>query len=538
MPGRTERSGWPDHSSGRRDTLALTDGRSYRIHTVKPGETLFSLSRMFGVPVDTIRQANAFDGRLRAGMVIRIPYPADGQQTGADGTGFAAGGFGGPGGSGAPGGQAGRGEDRSGRRRDYRRADAVPRVALMLPLKGTTAEGNDFIDFYRGALLALEDLKKNGRSLDVSLFDTARSTERVSEIVRSPEFYGTDLIIGPVYEDEIEPALLYADEYGVPVVSPLATVRGVDGGALYQMAPDPVAKYVKMRGVFSGGGIYGNGSGYPGGREYAGDRGGQALGNGRAANDGAGYPGENGNRRTTGGGYTTGNIGQAPGGGNGYGAATKNIILVSSPTGNDAEFEREITAELAALGAGGYGRFTVDGGGGDIASLIDWERENVFVVLAGTELAVDRTLASISSAYNNASARRGRRADITVVGNSKWALYNNSIDKNLFFKLNVQFVTSYYINHSNAATASFERRYLDAYGDFTSRAAYRGYDAVTLFAGALFEPGYSFDDRLERVGSTPVGTPYRFVKMASHDRRVNVEWTLVKYSDDYNITVE
>ncbi len=436
----------------------------FKYHIVRPGETLYSLSRMYGVPSETLVETNNLQEGLKAGGMIRIPsatQAAEDEEKEEQATHETTDFFG-----------DGEGNNRMGSDSHFfRPSGGTPDIALMLPLEGTTSRGNDFTEFYKGALLALEDLKSEGHSLNVRLFDTARSPEKVAEIVSSHHFSDIDLIVGPVYEAEMEHAVEYADGNGVPMVSPLSAVHGLDSRMLYQMAPDPATKYEKLRGLLR--------------------------------------------------------------------APESNIILVSSGAGDDKEFEREIVAELgiAGGGTGNYGRFTI-GGSGDIASLIDWERENVFVVLAGTELTVDRALASISSAYSNASARRGRRAGITVVGSSKWANYNNAIDKNLFFKLNVRFVTSYYIDRSDSATRRFEIRYFEAYGDFPTRAAYRGYDALALFGGALFESGYSFDDRLNAVGEKPLGTPYRFVRSDSGNRRVNDRWTLVGFSDDYDISVQ
>lgn len=361
--------------------------------------------------------------------------------------------------------------------RDFSRG-GTPNIALVLPLTGTSANpaGNDFTDFYKGALLGFEHLKAGGHSARVTLYNSERSTEKMQNIVTSSDFADTDLIIGPVYEDEMEPALRFGEATGVPVVSPLAPILNLDSEALFGMAPDQGSKYDKLRPTLEG---------------------------------------------------------------------DVNIVLISSGAADDAEFAGEITAELSHLGRN-YGRFTV--GQGDFVSLIDWERPNVFIVLAGSELTVNSALTTISSSYNHASATRSRRASISVVGNSRWAGYSGtSIDPNLFFKLNVKFVTNYYINRSDPKTRLFEARYLEMYGGFPSRSAFRGYDAVTLFTGALFESGFTFTDRLERVGATPLDTPYRFVRADGRfglfdgvtiRRRVNDQWTLVSFSSDYNITTQ
>lgn len=450
-PAEVERQ-WEEY----RDAVNLVSDE-YTYHIVKPGETIYSLSRMFGVSQQQLKDANQLDDGLKANSIIRIPAAPSPVTTGV---------------------QPAKEEPQSGITENYPQTDyffreprareyrpgKTPHIALMLPLEvAETGVNNDFADFYRGALAALEDMKSAGHSLKMTLYNSGRSAEKVHQIVSTQAFSDIDLIIGPVYENALSPALQYAEAYNIPIVSPLASVKESDGQMLYQMAPDPSGKYDKLGSMLSG---------------------------------------------------------------------EKNIILVSSGAGDDHDFEREITGLLAG---NTYGRFTLGESSGSVTSLIDWNRENVFVVLAGTELGVDKALASISSAYNNAS----RRADIRVIGSSKWTQYNsNSLDKTLFFKMNVCFVTSYYVNRSDKTVAKFETRFLETYGNFPSRSAYRGYDAVKLFGEALLQPGYSFQSSLSAVNPVPLQMPYRFIHKAGAHYMVNDQWALVCFQNDFNIVVK
>ncbi len=349
------------------------------------------------------------------------------------------------------------------------RAQDVPEIALMLPLE----KGGEVIDFYRGALLGLEDVRLRGIAADVTVWDTADSLDKVFNIVVSERFRNTDLIIGPVYEREAGYAVQFAELMSIPIVSPLVTLRELDSEYLFQMAPDPASKYDKLRGLW---------------------------------------------------------------------VDSPNVILVSSEAGNDAEFEREMEAELSGMDVG---RYTVEDGvgadrrstGSGIAGLIDWDRENIFVVLGAGEVAVDDALATISSSYNNASARQNRTARIKVVGSSRWGSYGR-IDRNLYFKLGVRFVTSYYIDRQREEVREFDSRFLSAYGLVPTRAAFRGYDAIVIFVRALFEDGWSFDDRVESATErVATGVPYNFDWTPGLRRRINREWQLVEFSADYNVTV-
>jgi len=53
----------------------VANGKTYILHKVDPGQTLFAVTRRYGVTISNIRAANAgMSDALRAGQVIRIPY--------------------------------------------------------------------------------------------------------------------------------------------------------------------------------------------------------------------------------------------------------------------------------------------------------------------------------------------------------------------------------------------------------------------------------------------------------------------------------
>jgi len=549
---------WQAAAQGR--TLgAVPDRREARLfdrHTVRMGETAYSIARGYGLSPATLAEDN--EGvditRIRPGQILLIrkrergrttpeqvarewarisrsatmPGEAEEDTAAQDHADAAAGNGNGSSGTTVQQGLFGGTQRREVRApRDFSRG-GTPRVAMLLPLGG---DAGDFTDFCNGALVALEALKAEGRSLSLTIYDSERSAAKVESIVSSADFADTDLIIGPVLEQELEPAVRFGDLTGVPVVSPLASVGRVDGPTLYQMAPDAATKYDKLRPLVEG---------------------------------------------------------------------DVNIIVVSSGAADDAEFRGEMEALLRGRSVR---RFTV--GQGNVVSLLDWERPNVLVVLGDGQAAVDTALKTVSSSYNHASATRSRRAQISVVGSSKWAFYNSTTNlTELMFKLNTHFVTSYYVNRWNRATSLFEARYLELHAGFPSRAAFRGYDAVALFGGALFRTGGTFAERLEKmsaadafgdgrltstvaagttgaagaagsvgsVGSVqaganggygvlsgagsdvamPLGTPYRFVRgggtllFGMNDAEsdgvmrgghyTNDQWTLVSLTDDFNVT--
>lgn len=57
---------------------------------------------------------------------------------------------------------------------------------------------NPGLEFYEGTQLALDSLQKENARLDVHVYDTRSATQSITQVLQSPEFQGTELIIGEV----------------------------------------------------------------------------------------------------------------------------------------------------------------------------------------------------------------------------------------------------------------------------------------------------------------------------------------------------
>src|SRR3569833_3034882 len=55
---------------------------------------------------------------------------------------------------------------------------------------------NPGLEFYEGVQLALDSLQKENARLEVHIYDTRSSSKSISQILQSPEFEKTELIIG------------------------------------------------------------------------------------------------------------------------------------------------------------------------------------------------------------------------------------------------------------------------------------------------------------------------------------------------------
>src|SRR3989339_1357094 len=98
-------------------------------------------------------------------------------------------------------------------------------VSLILPIGSNNTDtpqdgNNNYLDFYQGFLLAAQELKSEGMNANIKVFDLS-DFKNSSLLAQSGRLDGSDIIIGPVFMNEVEPILNYASERNIPLVSPM-----------------------------------------------------------------------------------------------------------------------------------------------------------------------------------------------------------------------------------------------------------------------------------------------------------------------------
>lgn len=210
--------------------LSLADTGSYRYYTVREKDTLYSLCQEYGVSLDRIIMENpVLQEGLKAGTVIRIPIiAADTLTASGDSTEIPF--------------------DESEcanwiiTKKDFKVALLLPFYSNIsapepvengVPLNEEITEdplkrqqdiiGKSFIEFYEGFLLSLDTLRELGYSVSLYVFDTEKDTLKVKKIIQQLYRIQPDLIIGPVYSEDVKLVGDFARNQGIYLVSPLST---------------------------------------------------------------------------------------------------------------------------------------------------------------------------------------------------------------------------------------------------------------------------------------------------------------------------
>ena len=195
----------PKNEPKKQETPQKSDKSS---HVVKPKETIYGISKQYNVSQDDLIAANPqIKNGLKIGQTLVIPQGTQEIEIAVVET---------------PKPQA---EPKT------EPITAEPtkkqlKIAFLLPFTNVGYESIDterFINFYRGALLALEEAKKQGVSVDVQTFDTGLGTGSLNRILAEKSLTGVDLIIGPAYPEQISAVAAFAKKNRIAQVVPFSS---------------------------------------------------------------------------------------------------------------------------------------------------------------------------------------------------------------------------------------------------------------------------------------------------------------------------
>ena len=201
-------------------------------YVVKPKETLYGLSKMHGISQQDLILLNPFlsEGVVE-GMVLKVPAVLNiPQET----------------------------------KKEYTELSKIKtnsrkKLALLLPFNIAKIEGdtlnsiakrlkkdkflNMTLDFYAGALVAIDSAKVLGLNIDVSIFDSqeTKNTSAVASIIRDNKLQDSDVVIGPFYQSNVDKTAELLLPNQVAVISPLSKDQGVSYDNIFQSIPSPDA---------------------------------------------------------------------------------------------------------------------------------------------------------------------------------------------------------------------------------------------------------------------------------------------------------
>lgn len=187
------------------------------MHKIKRKETVYSISRMYGITEDELIAANPEikDKKLKRGKFLCIPYAkekydaqtpvAPTQQVEASMT----------------------DAQLFDKNKKESKKFSVIKAAIVLPFNsdgtGTRDEQVRMVEYYEGFLMAVDSLKQRGLSLDLYTYDSGKTIASLNQLLSKPEMKSMDIIFGPVHADQIKPMADFAEKNSIRLVIPFTS---------------------------------------------------------------------------------------------------------------------------------------------------------------------------------------------------------------------------------------------------------------------------------------------------------------------------
>lgn len=365
--------------------------------------------------------------------------------------------------------------------------DPFVKVALLLPFSAKdypvfvdtlvekmpvqiSARSEQFISFYEGVLLAVDSLKNQGYKVNLKVFDTERSAEKMYTMVDEIDRFHPDLIIGPVYGSVYKALMDDLTNKNIPVIYPLSS-RSEEFGVypdFIQVNPSMKALTVAMSDWL---------------REEAEEANLVCL-------------------------NLTGNE-------------------VSHSDLEDIRLFKEYMHRIGSMNFYDWNTSAVPLDGLRLQLLPD--RENIIILPTTKEAEVSKILPVLSALTD------GYR--ITIVGFPEWQAFT-SVDHETYFKLNTKIFTYSYVDNTTEPAKRFALKYRKYFYTEPNNLAYKAFDMSLYFIELAAKYRDRTLDALEFYPRNGDFSRFYFQKMEGQAGKENQGFYIVNFGSDYRLKIE
>ena len=183
------------------------------MHKVERKETIFSISREYGITEEELIAANPElkTGKLKKGTFLFIPYGKNDKKQESESQ---------------PTTKELTNEEVFSQNEELKKDIKTIKAAVMLPFMAGTSTNMDeqvrMVEYYEGFLMAVDSLKKQGVSIDLYTYDTKGREATLNSILSKKGMKNMDIIFGPAKAQDIDVLATFADNNNIRLVVPFA----------------------------------------------------------------------------------------------------------------------------------------------------------------------------------------------------------------------------------------------------------------------------------------------------------------------------
>jgi LysM repeat protein len=492
------------------------------VYQVQAGETLYSISRRFGSSVDDIVNLNpGLTSDIRPGQFIYVPVSeiipaneqADSQQQGIL---FIS--------------------EQDTQEEEvqensiclYPELKEKYNVALFIPLyleeldtitdyfeMSPNHKSFTFLEYYKGILVAMDSIV-NARGVEIVLhvFDVDQNLSKAILAINDPRFREMDLVIGPFFPQTLAHVSEYGRRYNIPVVSPLLDDRRLLEGNtnIFQVTPSNQSQLAVMAEYIS----------YTYAEQnlilvHNSQRQAEELINGFKNELEKGIRAslfyiDSLNLARVNGFFVNGSL---------VGDRRTNVMVINdsifevrSPDTDPTEYFRQNPLKEVI-----FARQGIDG----VLEALEKNRKNIIITLIGGEAFVADYLRQLNHHVLD-------EYDVAVFGTHHWMNYSN-VEIDYLQNLQVHMYSDDFRDYDDAHIRNFVRRYRSVFQSEPGNYAFKGVRTGWFFFNALTQYGSNFHQCIRMMNSSDFENPFYFYRANENRGWENKTTTLFKYEN-------
>lgn len=183
--------------------------RCKEMHKVKRKETVYSISREYGISESELIAANPElkgEDKIKKGTFLCIPFPTAQTVTPTQ-----------------PQTSPSNNELFNENKKTAERFNTI-KTAIILPfLDVSKNEAARMVEYYEGFLMAVDSLKRNGVSIDLYTYNSGPENASLNGILSRKEMKEMDIIFGPLHQQHIKPLADFAQKNDIRLVIPFTS---------------------------------------------------------------------------------------------------------------------------------------------------------------------------------------------------------------------------------------------------------------------------------------------------------------------------
>ena len=448
-------------------------------HKVEKGETVYGISRQYGITVEELYAANPEltpSKKLKKKTILNIPFPAPKvtePQMVIEIT------------------------NQEIFTQIEEKKDSIAaltpqdctRVAVVLPFLLDSYSPNEqgrMVEYYQGLLMATEKLKRYGYSFEINTFDSGRESNSLDNLLQSGALDNMDLIIGALYPSHNKQLAKFAQEKEIPLVIPFTSkedeifrnpmvyiVNTMQSYFFSEVIDHFSQKFPNANVIFVEDSTASNK------KEFI-----SALTDGLKQKD---IP-----------------------------FSTMRMETITETTGALVKQEGDSLTLTA------------------IRSALNEEKENIFIPISSSASTLSTIVPSLILLKNDTLAL----PKFKLFGYPEWQIYANDMRAQMY-EADTYFYASFFSHYSLPEAAKFQDEYARWYDrnlqNIYPRYGMLGYDTGYAFLLAAAKFGKEMPNKINQVSFKPVQTGFKFERVNNWGGMVNKKIYFVHYTPEYNI---